>query len=88
VDAMVTNYSFWNSKDSRYRFEVEINNVSAIIKQIGTPPGNPFIYFPSVFGMWVSPKTTWKIRMNKKIQSLMNDDPKLKKFKRSVAWVY
>jgi len=84
----VTSYSFCNSKDSRYRFEVEITDLWAAIKQIGSPPGNPPIYFPWVFAMWVSPKTTWKIRMDKKIQFLMNEDPKLKKFKRSIKWVY
>lgn len=85
---MVTNYSFWNLKDPRYQFEVEINNISAVIKQIGVPPGSPPIYLPQVFGMWVSPKTTWKIRLDNKINLLMNTDPKLKKFKGSIAWIY
>lgn len=85
---MVTNYSFWNLKDPRYQFEVEINNISAAIKQIGVPPGSPIIYSPWIFGMWVSPKTTWKNRLDNKINLLMNTDPKLKKFKGSIAWVY
>jgi len=85
---MVTNYSFWNLKDPRYQFEVEINKTSACIKQLGTPPNNPLIYSPWVFGMWVSPKTTWKSRLEKKINTLMNVDPNLKKFKGSVAWIY
>jgi hypothetical protein len=84
---MVTNYSFWNLKDPRYQFEVEINNLWVKIKQLGSPPGNPFIYFPSVFAMWVSPKTTWKTRLDRRIDLLMNTDPNLKKFKGSVAWI-
>jgi hypothetical protein len=83
---MVTSYSFWNQKDPRYQFEVEINNLSVAIKQLGSPPSNPIIFSPWIFAMWVSSKT-WKNRLDIKINLLMNTDPNLKKFKGSVAWV-
>ena len=84
----LSKYSFSNSIDSRYQFEVEITNIDSSIRQIGTPPGNPIIYYVGVFGARVSSKTNWKSRLDNKINFLTNADPSTEKFKKSVCWTY